>query len=130
MSSEAEANAKAGCIIVIIAIVLFVFLGLIGSSIPYGDGHRDGQVQKLSCKGFLFKTYEGELAVAGIKFNKSGGGNAWEFSVTDQKVYQTLEDLPPEAHVRLHYHQYCATLPWLGSTTYRVTRVEILRGKD
>lgn len=123
---ETKVAMTVGCgfAMVILLIVLWAF---IGSSIQYADGHRDGVIQKLSHKGLIWKTYEGELATAGFKLRGEGrGGNAWEFSVTDPSVFAQLGRLPQDAPVRLHYVQYCATLPWLGSTTYRVTRVELL----
>jgi len=93
----------------------------------YSDGFRDGTVYKLSRKGYLVKTYEGELATEGYSREaevKSGqsGGNRWAFSVEDPLVWQELQSLPPNEHVRLHYTEWAAN-GWNG-TNYLVHKVE------
>ena len=45
-------------IAVAVVIVLFLAFFMFGS---YSDGYRAGTVTKLSKKGFIIKTYEGEL---------------------------------------------------------------------
>ena len=132
MSGE-EKTAALGCGCAAGVVLLVVLYALAMANVEYGEGHRDGEVQKLSHKGFIWKTYEGELATAGFKLRPTGdgssGGNAWEFSVIDVKVFAELNDLPAGARVRLYYRQYWATLPWLGATTYRVYKVKVLDNK-
>lgn len=58
----------------------------------YSDGYRAGLIQKLSSKGFVSKSYEGELVMDGIKFRSTGpGGNVWKFSARSKEVGQQLE---------------------------------------
>lgn len=80
----------------------------------YGDGFRDGMLQKFSRKGNVFKTYEGELLLNGFG-SRNGGINAnyFYFSVADEKVAAELENALGK-NVRLHYTQYRRSLPWRG----------------
>jgi hypothetical protein len=87
----------------------------------YSDGERVGVLQKLSRKGWLCKTYEGEIAMYVV------GGIApqiWEFTVRDQKVAEELNRSLGK-RVRLHYDEHRA-IPssCFGDTTYFVDRGE------
>jgi hypothetical protein len=68
----------------------------------YSDGERAGVLQKFSRKGWICKTYEGELAqyvVAGV------APQIWAFSVRDSKVAAELNKLVGEK-VQLHYTEH------------------------
>ena len=56
----------------------------------YSEGERAGILQKFSRKGWLCKTYEGELAqyiVAGV------APQIWNFTVRDERVAEELRTL-------------------------------------
>lgn len=61
----------------------------------YSDGIRVGTVQKFSSKGYINKSYEGELVMEGTKFkagqNGTSGGNVWAFSASDPVVAKVVE---------------------------------------
>jgi hypothetical protein len=76
----------------------------------YSDGSRDGQLQKFSRKGNIFKTYEGELVQVSMR---SLNTKVFYFSVTDQKIADSLEKLVGQ-EVKLHYSEYNKSLPWRG----------------
>lgn len=62
----------------------------------YSEGGRVGTVQKFSQKGFVIKSYEGELVMDGTKFKASyegsiRGGNVWAFSAEDKDVAKVIE---------------------------------------
>ena len=61
----------------------------------YSEGTRVGIVQKLSNKGLVVKSYEGELVMDGEKIRGSGGyirgGNVWKFSAQDTDVAKKLD---------------------------------------
>jgi len=90
----------------------------------YSDGERAGVLQKLSRKGWVCKTYEGELAlyiVGGVS------PEIWAFSVRDKGILEQLNSMVGE-RVRLHYTEHKA-IPssCFADTAYfvdRVTRVE------
>jgi hypothetical protein len=90
----------------------------------YSDGERVGVLQKLSHKGWLCKTTEGELAlyvVSGV------APQIWSFTVSDPQVARELSAQLGE-RVRLHYNEH-AGLPssCFGDTRYFVDRVEPVR---
>jgi hypothetical protein len=88
----------------------------------YSDGERAGVLQKFSQRGWVCKTYEGELAmyvVAGV------APQIWSFSVRDEAVVEELNKAVGQ-HVRLHYAEHRG-LPTdcFGETDYFVDRVEV-----
>lgn len=91
----------------------------------YSEGTRSGTLIKVSHKGYLFKTDEGQLNLGGFQTNPEGGvaSNIWEFSVTDDEVYKKLQHSEGK-QVTLHYKQYRKAFPWQGDTEYFVYEVE------
>jgi hypothetical protein len=86
----------------------------------YSEGERVGVLQKFSRKGWICKTYEGELALYVV------GGVApqiWDFTVRDPAVAVKLNAVIGE-RVRLHYAEHRG-LPThcFGDTGYFVDRV-------
>lgn len=120
--SKVEHKVYAG-----IAVVLLVVLGGVGFvlNVPYSQGYRDGEIQKFSHKGFVRKSYEGDLASVGSSRSTQAIGNVFHFSVKDRKIAKMLQDLPPFTRVRLHYNEYLWTFN--VSTTYLITKVDVLR---
>jgi hypothetical protein len=89
----------------------------------YSDGERAGVLQKFSKRGWICKTYEGELAMYVV------GGVApqiWNFSVRDAAVVEQLHAAVGQ-QVRLHYSEHRG-LPTncFGETDYFVDRVEVV----
>ena len=84
----------------------------------YSEGNRTGELIKFSHKGYLFKTWEGEL-------NQGFSGNqVFKFSVidADQKVIQQMKDFQGK-YVKVTYIERYTTFPWWGETNYFVTQV-------
>lgn len=108
-----------------IGLVLAGIIFLLVSNWTYSEGVRAGYLIKLSKKGYVFKTYEGQLNLGGFKDNTEGNiiGNTWEFSVTDQEVYQELQKMEGQK-VSLHYHEIIRAMPWQGDTNYFIYKVE------
>jgi hypothetical protein len=114
-------------------LILLLCGGCVGlGNFEYSDGHRDGYVQKMSKKGVVWKTWEGELAMPGFAGSKKqgqpDGGNVWAFSVENDDVAAELDKLEASQFVRLHYKEHLWALPWRGSTGYYVYKVERLPG--
>jgi len=80
----------------------------------YSSGVRDGRLLKFSRKGYLFKTYEGQVQY-GIGSINSGSYNPnyFYFSVTDETIADSLSKCAGKM-VNLHYVQYLRSLPWRG----------------
>ena len=62
----------------------------------YSEGVRVGTIQKFSMKGYISKSWEGELVMEGTKMSTQGnstrGGNVWKFSVLDKQVASTIDE--------------------------------------
>lgn len=68
----------------------------------YSEGERAGVLQKFSRKGWICKTYEGELAqyiVSGV------APQIWNFTVRDEKIAEQLRAVVG-AKVQLHYAEH------------------------
>jgi hypothetical protein len=110
-----------------------LFLGLLGyyliANITYSEGVRAGTVIKISKKGYLFKTYEGELAlssVGGYIVNPNNAGNTWAFSVKNKEVFDKIIQMEGK-QVSLKYKEKLRTFPWKGETRYFVYDVEAIK---
>jgi len=87
------------------------------------EGTRIGLLYKISKKGILFKTYEGQVQLAGATVMSKE--SAWEFSVVDKNTYQALQQLEGKT-VRLYYREKVDAFPWQGETNYLVYKAENL----
>jgi hypothetical protein len=89
----------------------------------YSEGERAGVLQKFSKRGWICKTYEGEVAqyvVGGV------APQIWNFSVRDPAVAAELHKAVGQ-QVRMHYREHRG-LPTncFGETDYFVDRFEII----
>lgn len=120
-------------------VIFIIFLAIVFGAVYYltfgyySEGKRGGFVTQLSKKGYLFKTYEGELRMGGIS-EGDGTMNAskWEFSVSgsNKEAIANIEQAIQNGHrVSLTYEQKFFTLPWNGDTKFFVTKVEVLGGR-
>lgn len=116
--------------VVIIGIMTLMVLGVFfGGFIPtfgdYSEGERSGVIQKFSKKGFIHKTYEGEMAMDGIKINSEGkDGSVFEFSVVDENVAKQLDTLVGK-RVTLKYEQKIHVSFNDGSSNYLIKSVTL-----
>lgn len=105
--------------------VLAGVLYYIYASMTYSDGSRTGQLIKISEKGYVFKTYEGQLSLGGISVegNETNIGSIWEFSVSNDGIYRRMQELQGKK-VKLQYEEKYEIIPWRGDTKYLITNVE------
>jgi hypothetical protein len=93
-----------------IVLLVIVALGLIGSvawswftlSYSYSEGERAGVLQKFSKKGWVCKTYEGELAlyvVSGV------APQIWYFSTRDDELAKKLYSEVGQK-IQVHYKEH------------------------
>jgi hypothetical protein len=80
------------------------------------DGIRSGELIKISHKGFLFKTWEGELS-QGLS-----GAQIFSFSVIDENVVEKLKQYQGQ-YVKIEYKEHLDTFFWLGDTNYYISDV-------
>ena len=101
----------------IIAILIIYFLFIY--YVTYSEGYRSGELIKISHKGVVFKTWEGEIS-QGVS-----EAQTFVFSVenSEKEVINSLKEMQGET-VKLTYKERFATFPWLGDTKYFITKVE------
>jgi hypothetical protein len=83
----------------------------------YSNGERKGTLIKLTKKGNVFKTIEGEMW---LSCRQMVNAEKFYFSVADEKVADSLMDLQDEC-LQITYQQFRRTLPWRGDTEYIIT---------
>ena len=80
----------------------------------FGSGTKAGTLNSFMRKGYVFKTYEGEMIQLG--FGQRGAAinsQYYYFSVSDEQLADSLEHCLGKI-VKLHYTQYRRSLPWRG----------------
>lgn len=89
----------------------------------YSDGERAGYLQKFSRKGWVCKTYEGELAMTTVP---GVAPVLWPFTVRDAAVAAQINTLLGKRIV-LHYEEHRG-IPTncYGDTNHFVTRVQLI----
>ncbi len=113
-------------LLIFIAVASFLYFG------NYSTGIRAGVVVKLSERGFLFKTYEGQMNIGtfgAFKNEDNQLSTVFEFSVPkDRKeVIQALQEVSLTGErVNLHYEEKFFHYIWLGDSKYLITKVERL----
>ena len=84
----------------------------------YSEGTRVGILYKFSRKGTIFKTYEGEVMLPGIrnKYKESSmSSNMFYFSVTVEALARKLMN-SQGMEIELQYVYYNRPLPWRGDS--------------
>ena len=88
--------------------------------VPYSEGIRSGELIKISNKGVIAKTWEGEIS-QGVS-----EAQIFSFSVLD-KDKKVIEELKKHQgkQVKLTYVERYNTFFWLGDTKYFITKVSL-----
>jgi len=107
-----------------LSLILIFFIYYLICGMAYSEGTRSGILTKVSKKGYIFKTYEGELNIGGFV---DGNGtimpnSIFKFSVTKEGVYKKLQDKEGKK-VILHYKQVIKNFFWQGDTDYFIQDV-------
>jgi hypothetical protein len=93
----------------------------------YSDGERAGSVQKFSRKGWICKTWEGELIMANLP--NTVAPQIFQFSVRDPAVADQITHSMGQ-RVAIHYEQHKGVpTDCFGETEYFVTRVDPVAGR-
>lgn len=111
----------------VIGVVLLLVVGVTGYVLftlkyTYSEGVRVGVVQKLSKKGWICKTNEGDMAV--ITTGMGQAAPTFQFTVRDDKVVQDIDALAGHK-VELQYEEHRG-IPssCFGDTQYFVVGVK------
>ncbi len=112
-------------ILSILALIVALFGGYtwVVLNWSYSTGERAGYVQKFSHKGWLCKTWEGELAMVTMPGTLT---EKFEFTVRDAAVAQKLNDSMGQ-RVSLHYEQHLGVpTSCFGETQYFVSDIRVV----
>ena len=84
----------------------------------FSEGIRTGELIKFSHKGYVFKTWEGELS-QGLS-----GSQKFAFSVMDNQP-EVISQLKTNQgkFVKIEYIERYGTFSWWGDTNYYITKV-------
>lgn len=103
-----------------IAVALCFFLA--GCFPNYSNGERVGTVIKLSKKGLIFKSWEGELYVGGGKGRMTEGSGrvnfgSFTFNTADERIVKQLQDaMKSGVTVELVYREWLVSPPWIDNS--------------
>jgi len=126
MSKFKSFGIKAGIVVVILLIGTFLIMNFAN----FSSGYRAGVPIKVSYKGFLFKTWEGQLNVGGLTQSSEGAiPSTWEFSIPkgNEEVRDNIETAITDGkRVKLYYKEKFVKFFWKGDTKYFVYKAEIL----
>jgi len=108
-------------VVPVLAITVWTWAAL---SYTYSSGERAGFLQKISKKGWLCKTWEGEIQLAAIPGSMP---EKFSFTVRSDSIAAVLNSLNGE-RVAVHYEQHVG-LPTscFGETEYFVTGVRAVK---
>jgi hypothetical protein len=107
--------------IVLLPVLVFALWAWVTLGYVYSTGNRSGYVQKLSKKGWLCKTWEGELAMAPLPGTMTP--QIFAFTVRSDSVAALLEkDLGRRVTITYNEHRGIPT-NCFGETGYFVTDV-------
>jgi hypothetical protein len=110
-------GAVGGLALVVVGAVAYTFFTL---HFTYSQGERVGYVQKLSKRGWLCKTDEGDLAMV----NQPGqSAEMFAFTVRDDAVVKAIEALSGHRVVLQYDEHRGIPSSCFGETTYFVTGV-------
>lgn len=103
-----------------LVLVVVVFAGLLiywNYYNVYSLGERKGVLIKITRKGNIFKTWEGEMW---LSCRQMVNPEKFLFSIEDKKLADSLEHLQDQC-IQVDYSQYRKTIPWRGDSPYIIT---------
>jgi hypothetical protein len=112
-----------GILGVVVAVVLvLIFFGRY--YFVFGSGMKAGTLNYVVYKGYVFKTYEGEMILTGLqsKGPASMSSNEFLFSITNKDLAMKLMVNAGKEMV-LHYSEYNGALPWRGYSKFVVDSI-------
>lgn len=115
---------KIGLIVTAIVVIAFSLFFYFRFYFVFGEGVKSGELNYVVRKGLLFKTYEGKLIQSGIRSQRAGSIQSYEFefSVENAELAEKLM-LQGGKTIELHYKEYFGRLPWRGFTKFIVDSI-------
>lgn len=110
---------------------VFLLLLIVGAGFIYwkfyfvlGEGARDGELNYIVKKGYVFKTWEGKIIQSGLRSRSANTVQSYDFdfSVANEEIAQKLLSNQGK-QFNLHYKEYQGALPWRGYSRYIVDSI-------
>jgi hypothetical protein len=104
--------------IIVIALLWYAFLYVA----TYSEGYRSGELINFSSKGYVVKTWEGDLSQG------ANGAQIFRFSVmdSDTEIVRKLTEYQGR-YVKVRYKEKYGTFFFWGETTFFITEVFLER---
>ena len=125
-------------IVTTLIIIILLGLGVLAYFVfgTYSEGEKAGTLVKISKKGVVFKTWEGELNtfmyVSDQAAASAASNTMFTFSVleSDTLVIARMSEAVRTGHrITLFYKQKYFQFPWNGDTKYFIYKAEIIEKK-
>jgi hypothetical protein len=114
-----------GIIVVVVPILVFTLWAFIALSYSYSSGERAGFLQKISKRGWLCKTWEGEVQLTALP---GATPEIFSFSVRSDSIATELNKYAGQ-RVVLHYAQHKGVpTSCFGDTEYFIDGVRVVGG--
>ncbi len=109
--------------VVLVPATVFAIWCAVTLGYTYSDGDRQGYVQKISRKGWLCKTWEGELAMSNVP---GQAPQLFNFSVRSDSIAAII-DKTVGKRVAVHYEQHVGVpTSCFGETEYFVNGLRVI----
>ena len=123
VASSSNRAAKFGMALVIVSVLLISLYLFAALHFSYSEGERAGFVQKLSKKGWVCKTWEGEMALVSLP---GAAPEKFDFTVQDDNIAERINK-QVGTRVALVYAQHKGLLSsCFGETEYFVTDIKAI----
>ncbi|MEO7922807.1 MAG: hypothetical protein ABIR30_03960 [Chitinophagaceae bacterium] len=122
-STKIRKNSRKFLLVLVLVLGFLIYWFYIN---VYSNGERKGRLIKVTHKGNVFKTDEGEMW---LSCRQLLNAEKFYFSVTSDSIASLLKNMQDEC-VQLTYLQYRARLPWRGDSKYIVTGVTVIQSDD
>ena len=110
-------------IVILVPVLVFVIWSTITLHYTYSSGDRAGYLQKISKRGWLCKTWEGELQLTAVP---GAAPEKFIFTTRSDSLANELNRLSGQ-HVSLHYEQHKGVpSSCFGDTEYFVTGARVV----
>ena len=108
-----------------LGVVLFIYFRYYR---VYAEGNKAGTLNYVVYKGWIWKTYEGEMILAGFngKVPNTLQSNEFLFSIDNDSVASRLK-LATGKEVVLYFRQYAGSIPWRGYSNFVVDSIVLIR---
>jgi hypothetical protein len=109
--------------VILIPVLLFAAWAALTTTLHYSAGDRAGYAQKLSEKGWVCKTWEGELAIGNVPGSMP---EIFKFTVRNDSLARIITNNLGK-RVSLHYEEHRGVpTSCFGDTQYYITNVRVL----